>query len=1613
MIKNLVVYFDQIIDPQSICKNPDISVAIPQGVTIVCLNDDNVEIQIDDSVGGPYCLTFIVKCSTVCATCDDQIITKCFCINSQDCTNCSTCENYICVSRCLPGQVCENETCGQCSATVPCPCNQLCVQGNCLCPPDKPIKRADGCCVQCIEGQTVLGPCEVCVNGMIVPKSCPDGHCDPADNQCKECINDSHCTGQNECCGPGGLCKCCLGFMRDPITNLCIPQPPCTSEAECMAKFGPCHTCTSTGCGPKTCPIGQTPVVVNGQCKCVQACSPTVPCPPGYGCINGGCVLCSELDCTGASGLQCQFAIGCHCTAGNTCEGIDCNPASVTLAWVPVAGTPGQVQPGSGLPALQGTALIEAIGIIYLQPPTGSGYQNHRFTLAITNGTTGSWTLRNTPSNALPLGSGTGVTFDLASTGPNMVMFVVDFVENGTGRTATWTFFREITAPLVAPDVWSFEFISTGRAPNVTGGTPGSLKLCANNANFHAVGVDNVVTSGTIQITFFPDPVQKNCLIAHVTGCGIWNGDMVVNCGGQTLTIPAPEFTRDPANCCDPTDPNCGGWGTGDPCTTVTIQPIDLVILPTYGYSGAGDGEFMAVADWASAGLTALQMFYLNPSPGCWSASLNPESSSNDLAVVTSSSQSPFGPSVSALSALFTFGDGGCIQFGHSCDLRIPGCKKIQGEECFEECDLFNVTIVQTGPNTYTAVPSMVDEPVTYVWSYPGLVNNSTQTVTITPQGGASTLTVTAFYGAPVKCNKTAILQLSTSIPGCTNTLACNHNPLANVDDGSCVILEVGTYDCALGYQPGVVNAPVGVLNPVISRKIGSLTITTNSKINPGTHQVDFYINGTLYCSKTLVVPQCYKCDTLGNCIPAPLNNNQGQYTTIDCDGVNCICNIEIEIAQRSCSNGQAAMYITATGDTGSYVVVVDRVDTGAQVLAGTNFTSAGAGVHTPVLCPGIYRVTVTGDNCNKSRDFQILCDTCTGSSLDLIDITHDCDLSQLTFTIVGAPCATNYNVQLLSNTMQPLSPVVSHNYLTAGTKNLIVGVRPAGYYHVRLTDNNGCVITKSVVICPDDLAACAIDEATLNYALGGTTVSFTATVVLNSNVGTYEVALYEVGPGSCPGAFVPSGAPLMPTEFISGNGIHTVNFVNTPILIPGSNTCYAVVITSTTDPACTMTAMVTVMPSVPPVGCSGSVTNVSYDPLTASVAVTWDFSNTSDSLTVQIQTGAGPACNPGDPVVLTSTGNGEDGFNILFGPIPQTQLGQFICVTIWDEANPTCKASMTATIPACSCAIEIIGTPEVHPNVPEIEVTYRAKCTSGLVDLDANGDANGTLTNQAATQNGLWVEYTKVIPLGSYPSPGGTTTVQVIDQVNGLCQANVEVVLPPNCVSCGQVASLYLNNSVVTAVKNFAGVSVVAGVYTLPTDAATLATDTYTELVDDGANFCAGASDVNVSATRDAGMSVQQDNTQYQSLDHAVIQHADWVGDKKVYFANCGCGITRLCDYSVDIPIGATADMITLRYATDNASGDYTGTLQFEIDTPQTFDASTLAALEAAIMAALTGTTCGNVVDAVTASYDSGTDVLSILIEKTNAGLGIIFTLVTSGSVIDQISDFTQSNCI
>lgn len=1612
MIQRFTVNFSSIADPASVCSNPTITYFNPTGITIPCADSTSVDIEINTDVAGPYCLSFLIDCSSSCSSCGPITVTKCFCIDPDDCGGCENCTSNVCVTSCPTGKVCDNDTCVDCTNSDECLCNQICSQGVCRCEGGLK-KRADGCCVECFDDD-VLGNCEICVNGTIVAIICPDGVCNPNDGKCQECYNNTHCTNPNECCNEFGICDCCPGYVLDPTTNQCIPAPPCANAQDCIDQFGKCYYCTEDGCAPIVCPNGGVCDPNTGNCV-----PPCGVCPEGSGCINGICIPCSELSCLG-EGLLCEFAVGCECN-GTVCEYINCNIDTVDLQWSVSTGTPGiVVDPGQ--PALLGTTLITPLGLVILQPPTGASYQNHQFNLGV-NGTNGTWTLFHDPATSVALGSGTSVLFDLAGTspanGPNLVGFVVKFLETGTGRTATWAFFRTPTAPITAADVWNYEFQSTGTQATTTGGTPGSVQLCSTNGNFSPIGVTNVTTTGDINITFIPDGSQ--CLIAFITGCGTWNGDVVLSCGGTEVSIPAPEFVIDPSNCCDPTDPSCDGWSSGEPCGDITIQNITLVALPTYGLSGSGDGEFLFIADWASAGLSFLDLFYLNPADGCWSTN---NASGGDAQIVTNNAQSPFGPSVSNLSVVATIGNGGCIRLGYTCELRIEGCKKLQGEKCLTECQAFSVDIIQTGVNTYTAAPSMSDETVTYQWTYPGLINNTGQTVAITPVGGLTTLIVVARYGVPVKCTASDSIQFNTVMPGCTNRSACNWDSTATSDDGTCVLIGTPSYNCLTGFVPGTIDA-VLLSTPTIQWKIGSIILATTDKLAPDTYIVDVYINNIKWCSRTLIVPRCYNCNT-GICVAAPDLFNQGVYNVSDCNN-QCACNIVIDVSHNTCSNGQANIIVTATGDTGVYQVTITNPVTLLTVVNQATFTAA-SGYSSVDVCPGIYTVLVEGINCAApSATVQVNCDTCTGSTLALTGVSHNCDTNYLTFTITGTPCSTGYTVQLLDTNLQLLVPPVQNNppYTTAGTKNLQTGAQTPGEYWVRLTDNNGCVREAQVIICSEDMPLCPLNNAVGTLVDVDTTVDLTYLVnfTVTQAGGTYVVNLYEVGAGPCPGTWAPTGSPIAPPVTISSPilGQNTAPFYNIPY--PTGITCFAGVVQRTDAgyEACNGVYLDTwVAPTGPPPVCSGNISNVTFIEADETISVSWNFANSSNSITLEAYVVAG-VCPAIGALTITQAGLGATGTNVAFGTIPQIQgVSQCVYVKMYDTANPTCFAEFYEVVAGCACEIEIDeASVFVDPDAETIEFQYTSRCTSGVVDFDLSGGvASASGSGVGSTTGVTTTSAIIVLAISNYPSVGESSTLELLDDVDAGCGDTMTVPIPQNCVSCEMYAPLepdFINQTTDTLMTVSAVDLIDAGTFDLTTQRVAAQADIQEGYTILGGNFCVDQNfEVQISAS---GVAVRPDNDTVIDLDYIETSGAEYAGVRRSYFGDCGCNTGRVCDYDATIQFTANTQAFNFRFVSIG-DGNYSATVgltkNIDMDFPPTL--GQLQAFEDALIAEIGSNGCSNVLGGASVTYDNGLNQLTLSLTATDVGVGFLTTFdgaTVETAVITEVEDFAQSNCV
>jgi hypothetical protein len=280
------------------CKNPQVEFIQGAGCIYPCEIKDN-EITIETLPGSNdcNCIEGYIKCEDECLNCPPQHFKRCFCDTSEDCQDCETCVDGLCIADC-PDKLCINDTCCDCAVTEDCPKGFVCNGCGCNC---IGTINSDGECVQC----KTKGDCKACEN-------CIDGKCVPL-----ECPNNLVCVN--------GGCGCPAGTKYDPVTNSCIPIV-CNDDAEC----GSCESCLSNQCVPINCPAGTKAVIANGVCTCVEwpcvdvTCENGADCGKGCGCLNGECVPCKYLDC--GSLETCEQSLGCECNDLQKCQGVGgCN----------------------------------------------------------------------------------------------------------------------------------------------------------------------------------------------------------------------------------------------------------------------------------------------------------------------------------------------------------------------------------------------------------------------------------------------------------------------------------------------------------------------------------------------------------------------------------------------------------------------------------------------------------------------------------------------------------------------------------------------------------------------------------------------------------------------------------------------------------------------------------------------------------------------------------------------------------------------------------------------------------------------------------------------------------------------------------------------------------------------------------------------------------------------------------------------------------------------------------------------------------------------------------------------------------------------------------------
>jgi len=110
-------------------------------------------------------------------------------------------------------------------------------------------------------------------------------------------------------------------------------------------------------------------------------------------------------------------------------------------------------------------------------------------------------------------------------------------------------------------------------------------------------------------------------------------------------------------------------------------------------------------------------------------------------------------------------------------------------------CDLSNSFLINSNAssNCYgsvLAISSSSYNPISYLWS-----NGSTQYFILGLCPGVYTVVITDSIG----CSLTQSATVTLPLPGCTDTLAINYDPLATIDDGSCTYPATCTYPSPTG----------------------------------------------------------------------------------------------------------------------------------------------------------------------------------------------------------------------------------------------------------------------------------------------------------------------------------------------------------------------------------------------------------------------------------------------------------------------------------------------------------------------------------------------------------------------------------------------------------------------------------------------------------------------------------------------------------------------------------------------------------------------------------------------------------------------------------------------
>ena len=252
-----------------------------------------------------------------------------------------------------------------------------------------------------------------------------------------------------------------------------------------------------------------------------------------------------------------------------------------------------------------------------------------------------------------------------------------------------------------------------------------------------------------------------------------------------------------------------------------------------------------------------------------------------------------------------------------------------------------------------------------------------------------------------------------TPVLGCTDTLASNYNPLATIDDSSCVycnhtvIFSTTNISCN-GYNDGSIIVTVSSGTPPFQYSLGGGLSQTNGTflgLTAGTYSVDVTDANGCMIFQTVVINE-----------PNPLFVN-AFLTDISCFGY--------------CDGSAFSM---PSGGTPPY----------SYLWSNGNITDNISG-----LCAGVNTVNITdANNCVNTETVVIIDPRVLSISVTSNDETSALNDGSATASVLGG------------------TPAYTYTWSNGGTTNPQVNLAP-GLYTVDVTDANGCEISDSTTVNP------------------------------------------------------------------------------------------------------------------------------------------------------------------------------------------------------------------------------------------------------------------------------------------------------------------------------------------------------------------------------------------------------------------------------------------------------------------------------------------------------------------------------------------------------------------